>query len=61
VRPGRDASGRIKGTVYEISPAELQRADLYEVAAYKRAAARLASGREAWVYVDARLMDDCTG
>ncbi|HEY2780163.1 MAG TPA: gamma-glutamylcyclotransferase family protein [Steroidobacteraceae bacterium] len=61
VRPSRDPLSRIKGTVYEISPAELQRADLYEVAAYKRAAAKLASGREAWVYVDARVLGERPG
>jgi gamma-glutamylcyclotransferase (GGCT)/AIG2-like uncharacterized protein YtfP len=55
VRPSRDPSSRIKGTVYELSQAELQHADHYEVAAYKRVAANLASGRAAWVYVDGRL------
>ncbi len=49
-----DPSSRVTGTVYELTPAELQLADRYEVAAYKRVAANLASGREAWVYVDAR-------
>jgi gamma-glutamylcyclotransferase (GGCT)/AIG2-like uncharacterized protein YtfP len=45
---------RVSGTVFEITDAELADADRYEVAAYKRVAALLASGREAWVYVDAR-------
>lgn len=44
---------RVGGTVFEISDAELADADRYEVAAYKRVAALLASGKEAWVYVDA--------
>jgi gamma-glutamylcyclotransferase (GGCT)/AIG2-like uncharacterized protein YtfP len=57
VRPSKDPSSRIKGTVYELTQAELHRADRYEVAAYKRIAAKLASGREAWVYVDARVAD----
>ena len=57
VKPSRDPASRIKGTVYELTQAELQRADRYEVAAYKRAAARLASGKEAWVYVDARVAE----
>jgi gamma-glutamylcyclotransferase (GGCT)/AIG2-like uncharacterized protein YtfP len=57
VRPSGDPSSRIKGTVYQLTQAELHRADLYEVAAYKRTLANLASGREAWVYVDARMAD----
>lgn len=44
----------VAGTVFEITDDELQRADRYEVASYRRVAARLLSGREAWVYVDAR-------
>jgi gamma-glutamylcyclotransferase (GGCT)/AIG2-like uncharacterized protein YtfP len=51
---GRNDS-RVSGTVFEISDAELARADRYEVAAYKRVAAMLASGKQAWVYVDARF------
>ena len=45
---------RVAGTVFEISDAELAHADAYEVAAYVRVKAPLASGLEAWVYVDAR-------
>jgi gamma-glutamylcyclotransferase (GGCT)/AIG2-like uncharacterized protein YtfP len=44
----------VAGTVFEISPEELEQADRYEVSAYKRVAARLASGESAWVYVDGR-------
>jgi gamma-glutamylcyclotransferase (GGCT)/AIG2-like uncharacterized protein YtfP len=51
---GRNDS-RVSGTVFEITDAELASADQYEVAAYKRVAAVLASGKQAWVYVDARL------
>jgi len=47
-------SDRIAGTVFEITDEELANADKYEVADYKRVAAPLASGRTAWVYVDAR-------
>jgi gamma-glutamylcyclotransferase (GGCT)/AIG2-like uncharacterized protein YtfP len=51
---GRDDS-RVSGTVFEISDAELAAADEYErVAAYKRIAAMLASGKQTWVYVDGR-------
>jgi gamma-glutamylcyclotransferase (GGCT)/AIG2-like uncharacterized protein YtfP len=51
---GRSDS-RVSGTVFEITDAELVAADQYEqLAAYKRVAATLASGKQAWVYVDAR-------
>jgi len=43
---------RVSGMVFEITDAELAAADQYEqVAAYKRIAATLASGRQTWVYV----------
>ena len=46
---------RVSGTVFEITDAELAAADQYErLAAYTRVAAILASGKQAWVYVDAR-------
>ena len=45
---------RVAGALFEISDAELAHADAYEVAAYVRVKAPLASGLEAWVYVDAR-------
>jgi gamma-glutamylcyclotransferase (GGCT)/AIG2-like uncharacterized protein YtfP len=45
----------VSGTVFEITNAELAAADRYEqTAAYKRIAAVLASGKQAWLYVDAR-------
>jgi gamma-glutamylcyclotransferase (GGCT)/AIG2-like uncharacterized protein YtfP len=51
---GRNDS-RVGGIVFEITDAELAAADKYEQrAAYKRVAAMLASGKQAWVYVDAR-------
>jgi len=51
---GRDDS-RVSGTVFELSDAELAAADEYErLAAYKRIAAMLSSGKQTWVYVDAR-------
>ena len=47
---GRADSG-VKGTVFEVTGAELAAADEYEKpAAYERTAVRLASGRQAWVY-----------
>jgi hypothetical protein len=51
---GRPES-RVSGTVFEITDEELANADRYEVAAYTRVAAVLASGKKAWVYVDARF------
>src|SRR5262245_23154268 len=47
---------RVRGMVFEISDEELARADRYEVASYRRVTAALASGRLAWVYVDARFL-----
>jgi hypothetical protein len=44
----------VPGTVFEITDSELAMADKYEVKAYRRVSARLASGRDAWVYVEAR-------
>jgi len=46
---------RVAGAVFEVTDAELARADEFErLDGYKRVAAPLASGREAWMYVDAR-------
>ncbi len=50
---GRQDS-RVRGTVFEVSDSELASADRYEPAGYTRVRATLASGREAWVYADAR-------
>jgi len=51
---GRSES-RVKGTVFEVSDRELVNADQYEPAGYKRIFAMLASGKQAWVYADARF------
>lgn len=40
----------VEGTVFEITDAELAQADDYEVDDYVRVAARLKSGKEAWIY-----------
>ena len=50
-----NSEDRVQGTVFEVSDSELEHADAYEVDAYKRVSAQLASGKQAWVYVDARL------
>ncbi|HEY7445946.1 MAG TPA: gamma-glutamylcyclotransferase family protein [Vicinamibacterales bacterium] len=44
----------VAGTVYAVTSEEVQSADKYEVAAYKRVSVLLQSGLRAWVYVDAR-------
>jgi|SRR5687767_5770753 hypothetical protein len=51
---GRNDS-RVSGTVFEVTDVELAAADKYEqLAKYKRVSATLASGKKAWLYVDAR-------
>lgn len=61
VQPTGVAADRVAGTVFEISDEELAQADRYEVADYQRVLAPLASGRQAWVYVDARSSQDESG
>lgn len=51
--PSGNIQDQIKGTVFEISPAELKQADDYEVEAYKRVKINLLSGGRAWAYVSA--------
>src|SRR5687767_8166682 len=47
-----NAANRVGGMAVEITDGELARVDEYEIAFfYERVAGRLASGREAWVYV----------
>lgn len=41
----------VAGTVFEVTPAELDAADTYEVDDYERVAVTLASGDAAWVYL----------
>lgn len=46
---------RVRGTAFELTDAEIAIADTYEQrAGYTRLHVTLASGRPAWVYVDAR-------
>ena len=47
------ASDIVSGTVFGLTPGEIQSADEYEVAAVKRVAVVLLSGVRAWAYVDA--------
>jgi hypothetical protein len=41
---------RVRGVVFEVSESDLAKADEYESASYTRISAKLASGKEAWVY-----------
>ena len=47
----------IKGTVYSVSPADIDHADGYETPARQRAAVTLRSGIRAWAYVESELGD----
>jgi hypothetical protein len=44
---------RVPGTVFEVTEEELKHSDAYEVDAYKRVETVLASGKSAWMYVEA--------
>jgi len=49
----------VAGTVFEVTDAELAQVDEYEAAFhYKRIGAKLASGRQSWVYVYAHFAAD---
>jgi hypothetical protein len=48
------ASDVVSGTLFAVTPGEIENADKYEVAAVKRVAVVLESGIRAWAYVDAR-------
>jgi gamma-glutamylcyclotransferase (GGCT)/AIG2-like uncharacterized protein YtfP len=55
---GKDDS-RVPGTVYEITDLELASADRFEApVSYRRVAATLASGVEAWVYLHDGARED---
>ena len=56
---GGCADNRVPGIAFEISDAELAATDRYEREdGYERIAVTLASGLEAWVYVDAQSRTD---
>lgn len=52
--PSSDSSDFVKGVVFELTDAELQEADRYEVDDYQRILVTLNSGKKAWVYVSAQ-------
>jgi Gamma-glutamyl cyclotransferase, AIG2-like len=47
----------VRGTVFEVGDAELALADRNEPTEYGRIIVTLASGKEAWVYADARTAE----
>ena len=55
LRPAAHTVAPIKGMALEVTERELLLADEYEPAGYNRVKVTLASGREAWVYIDARF------
>jgi hypothetical protein len=46
-----NSSDVVEGTVLKVTATELEQADAYEPAGYKRVRAQLRSGTEAWVFV----------
>jgi gamma-glutamylcyclotransferase (GGCT)/AIG2-like uncharacterized protein YtfP len=44
---------RIDGSAFTVTEAELLHADAYEIADYRRTHVTLASGNQAWVYINA--------
>ena len=53
IRHTGDPAHTVQGTVLCVTPEELAQADAYEVDDYRRTKVTLASGRRAWVYVQA--------
>ena len=49
--PASNNKDKIKGTVLELTPEELDRADQYEPVGYTRKKVKLVSGRDAWIYM----------
>lgn len=54
LRPARSDVAQVEGMTFEVTDEELEHTDRYEPVGYRRVVARLASGGQAWVYVDAR-------
>jgi len=47
-----DANDRIAGQIYKVTNLDLFKADAYETQAYKRITVTLASGKQAWTYIE---------
>ncbi|MFH6999829.1 gamma-glutamylcyclotransferase family protein [Flavobacterium sp. FlaQc-57] len=52
VVPSQDPTDIIHGVVFNISPADLAKVDLFESNAYKRVQVILNSGNVAWIYME---------
>jgi gamma-glutamylcyclotransferase (GGCT)/AIG2-like uncharacterized protein YtfP len=52
VVPSTDPSDIIYGVVFDVSNAELAKADIFESNAYKRVQVKLKSGVVAWIYIE---------
>jgi hypothetical protein len=62
VKLNGNEKSRVPGMVFEVTEAELARVDEYEAPfLYQRLAARLASGRQAWVYLHVHPGDSSAG
>jgi hypothetical protein len=48
-----EPADKVGGTLMQVTARDLERSDAYEVADYRRVRLQLASGAQAWVYVDA--------
>lgn len=46
-----DPTDTVEGTVFKVTPAELEQSDAYEPDGYKRVLVQLRSGVKAWVYL----------
>ena len=57
VRQTRQPDHRVTGVALEVTEQELAQADAYEPAGYLRIPTTLASGREAWVYAAADVLE----
>jgi len=51
IEPTNNADDVVHGTIFELTEAELIRADNYETEDYKRELAMFDSGKEAWAYI----------
>jgi Gamma-glutamyl cyclotransferase, AIG2-like len=52
LRYSSEVYDEVKGTAFAVSELDVERADRYEVDDYERIGVTLASGRDAWVYVE---------
>jgi gamma-glutamylcyclotransferase (GGCT)/AIG2-like uncharacterized protein YtfP len=50
--PSQDSSDPIHGVVFNISPSDLAKVDIFESNAYKRVEVTLKSGTSAWIYIE---------